>query len=108
MPDDTPERETGLQLDEDDELSLPTHRLKDIRAGDNSIQLLVSTKDHLYDADGVEAGSHSCQVIGAWDESSLGELSNIIRSRSGTAEPGTVPRTGFNTRFGGGHKLGNQ
>lgn len=107
MPADTPERETNMQLEEDGGL-LPTHKLKAIKAGDNSVQLLVSTKDHLYDADGVEAGINSCQVIGAWDESALGELSNIIRCRSGTAAPGTAQSAKFNTRFGGGHKLGSQ
>ncbi|KAJ3499706.1 hypothetical protein NLG97_g101 [Lecanicillium saksenae] len=107
MPADTPERATNMQLEEDGGL-LPTHKLKAIKAGDNSVQLLVSTKDHLYDADGVEAGTHSCQVIGAWDESALGELSSILQSRSRTTAPGTKQSAGFNTRFGDGHKLGSQ
>ncbi|TQV90530.1 hypothetical protein IF1G_10853 [Cordyceps javanica] len=108
MPSDTPERETNIPLDEDSGLPFPTHRLKDIKAGDNSVQLLVSTKDHLYDAAGVEAGTDSWQIIGAWDESALSELSSLLRSRPGAAAPGPGQSAGFKTRFGGGYKLGNQ
>ena len=43
--------------------SLPTHRFENIKAGNNSVQLLVSTNNHLYQANVVEAGEQSWQVI---------------------------------------------
>ncbi|KAK2589594.1 hypothetical protein QQS21_012725 [Conoideocrella luteorostrata] len=67
--------------EETDPADLPTHRLNDIKAGDHSVQLLVSTKDHLYDAESVEAGTDSWQVIGAWGETSVPELSKMLSNR---------------------------
>ncbi|QLI68579.1 uncharacterized protein G6M90_00g030470 [Metarhizium brunneum] len=95
--------------EETDPTLRPTHRLKDIKAGDYSVQLLVSTKDHVYDAENVEAGTSSWQVIGAWDESSVPELSKFLNSRQTTAsrDP-TGSTTTFGTRYGGGFTLGPQ
>lgn len=85
----------------------PTHRLKDIKAGDNSVQLLVSTKDHLYEAEAVEAGADSWQVIGAWEESSLGELSKCLGSRQTTGRQSGTDNAAFGTRYGSGKSLGS-
>ncbi|EXA36941.1 hypothetical protein FOXG_17388 [Fusarium oxysporum f. sp. lycopersici 4287] len=67
--------------DETELCSRPTHRLQEIKVGDNSVQLLVSTKDHLYDAKDVGAGVNSYQVIGSWEDSSVQELTKILNQR---------------------------
>lgn len=110
MPASAPDRHVDASLDDDVVPSVPTHKLKDIKAGDNSVQLLVSTKDHVYDADGVEAGVDSWQVIGAWDESALAELSKFltIRQQTQAAQGSGSQRAAFGNRFGGGQKLGSQ
>lgn len=69
----------------------PIHRLKDIKAGGNSVQLIVSTLDHVYDADTVEAGEHSWQVIGSWHEASVAELAKCLSTRQAM---GTQNRSG--------------
>lgn len=86
----------------------PTHRLKDIKAGDDSVQLLVSTKDHVYDAENVEAGVNSWQVIGAWDESSVPELSKFLSSRQTTIARDYNGKSTFGTMYGSGFKLGRR
>ncbi|KAF5985777.1 hypothetical protein FCOIX_1892 [Fusarium coicis] len=76
--------EPDTQIPPGDEIgscSRPTHRLQEIKAGDNSVQLLVSTKDHLYDAKDVGAGVNSYQVIGSWEDSSVQELTKILGQR---------------------------
>ncbi|KAF5535049.1 hypothetical protein FMEXI_11007 [Fusarium mexicanum] len=70
-----------LPKDEIESCSRPTHRLQEIKVGDNSVQLLVSTKDHLYDAKDVGAGVNSYQVIGSWEDSSVQELTKILNQR---------------------------
>ena len=67
--------------DADESTSRPTHRLEGIKVGDNSVQLLVSTKDHLYDAKDVGAAENSYQVIGSWEDSSVQELTKILNQR---------------------------
>jgi hypothetical protein len=67
--------------DETESCSRPTHHLQEIKVGDNSVQLLVSTKDHLYDAKDVVAGVDSYQVIGSWEDSSVQELTKILNQR---------------------------
>ncbi|KAI5459618.1 hypothetical protein BGZ63DRAFT_425590 [Mariannaea sp. PMI_226] len=90
----------------------PTHRLEDIMVGDSGVQLLISTKDHLYDAKSVHAGNDSWQVIGAWDESSIQELGKMLSSREprlkrqGVAGAGAQGSTSFKSTYGTGHKLG--
>jgi hypothetical protein len=59
----------------------PTHHLDGIKVGENSVQLLVSTKDHLYNAKDVGAADNSYQVIGAWEDSSVQELTKILNQR---------------------------
>lgn len=87
----------------------PTHKLKDIKVGDNSVQLLVSTKDHLYDADTVQTGSDSCQVIGAWDDAAVGELSSFLSARQQNAARGGGSQSAtYGTQFGRGRTLGTQ
>lgn len=83
----------------------PTHRLKDIKAGDNSVQLLVSTKDHVYEAENVEAGVDAWQVIGAWEESSVPELSKCLSSRQTIARQSGTNSSAFGTRYGTGKSL---
>lgn len=88
----------------------PTHRLKDVKAGDNSVQLLVSTLDHIYDAECVEAGQNAWQVIGSWHEASVAELAKCLSTRQA---PGTQNRSGSSQgagrrEFGGvGRRLGD-
>ena len=109
MPVGLLQKETDTPLDDRPESQPPIHKLKDIKAGENSVQLLISTKDHVYDADGVEAGNDSWQVIGAWDESALSELSKFLSTRQQTAtQGGSSQGVGFGSRFGGGQKLGSQ
>ncbi|KAF4953253.1 hypothetical protein FGADI_6119 [Fusarium gaditjirri] len=67
--------------DETESCSRPTHHLQEIKVGDNSVQLLVSTKDHLYDAKDVGTGINSYQVIGSWEDSSVQELTKILNQR---------------------------
>ena len=97
-----------IAADESDPTLRPTHRLKDIKAGDDSVQLLVSTKDHLYDAENVEAGASSWQVIGAWDESSVPELSKFLSSRRTAGNRDHTGSATFGARYGSGFKLGTQ
>ncbi|KAK1521597.1 hypothetical protein CABS01_16501 [Colletotrichum abscissum] len=47
---------------------LPTHKLEHLKVGANGVQLLVSTKNHLYDAEDVEGGNSSFQCVEAWSE----------------------------------------
>ncbi|KAH8170354.1 hypothetical protein LIA77_09135 [Sarocladium implicatum] len=96
----------NLTASEHDPVAPPTHRLEGIKIGDYGVQLLISTKDHLYDAKDVEAGEHAFQAIGAWEESSVQELSKLISQRE-------VPRQQNNesianrTFMGSGKKLGS-
>lgn len=88
----------------------PTHRLKDIKAGDNSVQLLVSTQDHVYDAESVEAGASSWQVIGSWHEASVAELAKCLGTRqaSGTQNRSGSSQGAGRREFGGvGRRLGD-
>jgi hypothetical protein len=85
------------------ELSLPTHHLENIKAGKHSVQLLVSTQNHLYKATDVEAGEDSWQVIGSWSDDSVSELTQILGQRSPTHSP--APSTA-QSRFGGGYGAG--
>ena len=70
------------------------------------MQLLVSTKDHLYDAENVEAGHQSWQVIGAWEEGSVQELGKILSQREANLDRDPVGSTG-KTFQGHGQKLGS-
>ncbi|KXH48793.1 hypothetical protein CSIM01_13679 [Colletotrichum simmondsii] len=63
-----------------DNNTLPTHKLEHLKVGANGIQLLVSTKNHLYDAKNVESGDSSFQCVGAWSEGSVQELGKMYPS----------------------------
>lgn len=93
-------------LDDIKPYSHATHQLTGIKSGDFSVQLLISTKDQLYDAQNVETGCNSWQVIGGWEESSLGELTSLLSTRPAMASQNTKGTTSFGTRYGGGQKLG--
>lgn len=101
-----PDKETEAP-DEADATFRPTHRLKDIKAGDKSVQLLVSTKDHVYEAENVEVGIDAWQVIGAWEEASLPELWKCLSSRQTIAMQGGTNNTAFGSRYGAGKSLSN-
>ena len=83
-----------------------THRLKHIKAGDRSVQILVSTKDHVYDAEDVESGEDSWQVIGSWSEESVPELASILAQRQTTRNPNVAGKPKFGSVYGSGQKLG--
>ncbi|KAF4331525.1 hypothetical protein FBEOM_14733 [Fusarium beomiforme] len=91
--------------DERDSTSRPTHNLEAIKVGDNGVQLLVSTKDHLYDARDVGAGANSYQVIGSWEETSVQELAKILNQRQVIANQQTT-RSAEATRFENTHGAG--
>ena len=93
---------------EKDTVRRPTHHLEAIQVGDNSVQLLVSTKDHLYNAKNVGAGADSYQVIGSWEDSSVQELTKILSQRQVAANRQTSARTEesrFETTHGAGKPL---
>ncbi|KAK2678724.1 hypothetical protein RAB80_003905 [Fusarium oxysporum f. sp. vasinfectum] len=75
----------------------PTHKLKNIKVGERGVQLLLSTKDHLYDAENVEAGNHSWQVVGAWEESSVKDLAQMLGSRQAAAHRQNAEPSNFKT-----------
>ncbi|KAJ3530993.1 hypothetical protein NM208_g9075 [Fusarium decemcellulare] len=87
--------------------SLPAHRLKGIAVGDRGVQLLVSTKNHLYDAEDVHAGEDAYQVIGAWEEGSVSELGKLLNQRQAALNRETVGTARFGTTYGTGKKLGS-
>lgn len=79
--------------------SLPTHHLENIKAGNFSVQLLVSTRNQLYNAKDVEAGEDSWQVIGCWEDGSVSELTQMLSQQSAT-------RSSALSRFSGGYGAG--
>ncbi|KAK7430687.1 hypothetical protein QQZ08_002731 [Neonectria magnoliae] len=81
----------------------PTHRLENVKAGDTSVQLLVSTHDDLYDVKNIAAGANSWQVIGAWHDESVQELGKMISTRQAVLNGGTA----FGSNHGAGRTLGN-
>ncbi|KAH7121564.1 hypothetical protein EDB81DRAFT_766373 [Dactylonectria macrodidyma] len=83
----------------------PTHQLEDVKVGDYSVQLLLSTKDHLYDAKNIETGTNSWQVIGSWDDASVQELAKMINQRQTTQNRDTSAAAGFGTAYGAGYTL---
>ena len=83
-----------------------THRLKHIKAGDRSVQLLISTQDHVYDAEDVESGEDSWQVIGSWKEESVPELANILALRQNARNSNVAGKAKFGSVYGSGQKLG--
>lgn len=84
----------------------PTHHLAKIKVGNHGVQLLVSTKEHVYEASEVEAGEESWQVIGAWSEDSVPELRQILSQRSTTIQ--SKGQSLGPARFGGGYGTGKK
>ncbi|KAI9167806.1 Tyrosinase family protein asqI [Paramyrothecium foliicola] len=85
----------------------PTHRLQEVKVGDSGVQLLVSTKDHLYDARNIEAGRQSWQVIGSWEEGSVQELGKILAQREATLSRDNGETARFGATYGTGQALGS-
>ncbi|KAK2040712.1 hypothetical protein LZ31DRAFT_35959 [Colletotrichum somersetense] len=56
----------------------PTHRVKKTTCGEYGAQLLISTRDHVYDAEDVETGKSAITCIGSWNDGSVGGLAQII------------------------------
>ncbi|KAL0930154.1 uncharacterized protein CTRU02_214974 [Colletotrichum truncatum] len=87
---------TDSQINDADDDNLlqhlrPTHHLEDLKVGDHGVQLLVSTKDHLYNAKNVEGGENSFQCVGAWSDESVRELGQMLIShRNETQNPRTA------------------
>lgn len=98
------EREQNSKRPTGDPELHPTHRLENVKVGDASVQLLVSTQDDLYDVKNIATGANSWQVIGAWDGASVQELTKMLVSRQ--AVPGRDPSgTGFGSTHGTGRTL---
>jgi hypothetical protein len=85
----------------------PTHHLEDVKVGDLGVQLLVSTKDHLYNAKRVEAGEQSWQVIGSWEEGSVHELGKILGQREANMNRNSESSGRFGSTYGSGQALGS-
>ncbi|KAH6987057.1 hypothetical protein EDB80DRAFT_817795 [Ilyonectria destructans] len=100
-----PERQQSPgAIDPPDPSSRPTHQLEDVKVGDHGVQLLVSTKDHLYNAKKLEAGANAWQVIGAWNDASVQELAKMINQRQTSLNRETSTATGFGS-YGTGYTL---
>lgn len=107
-PEEPPHVPASDTIDNAETTSRPTHSLERINVGNRGVQLLVSTRDHLYNANGVEAGEDSWQVVGAWDDNSVHELTQILSQRqvqSNSPSPGPRP-TRFGSSYGAGQTLG--
>ncbi|KZL77390.1 uncharacterized protein CT0861_03101 [Colletotrichum tofieldiae] len=98
-PSDSPQNDASAHL-------RPTHQLEQLKVGENGVQLLVSTKDHLYNAKDVEAGKCGFQCVGAWSDESVRELGQILIShrndmKQSQASEAEAPRpfrgTGYTT-----------
>lgn len=79
-----------------------------MKAGDDSVQLLVSTQDHLYDIDGCESGRSAWQSVGVWGEDVVIKVTDIIRDRqpiAGSPDPGRGGRPAGVSGHGQGRTL---
>lgn len=92
--------------DEHQTAARPTHQLEDVKIGDSGVQLLLSTKDHVYNAKTVQAGNESWQIIGAWGEPSIQELAKMLSSREPIARRQSAGSTTSRFTYGTGQKLG--
>lgn len=100
-----PNPEPEKSPDSIDRSSRPTHVLEDVSVGDYGVQLLVSTKDHLYNAKNIEAGENSWQVIGSWNDASVQELAKMINQRQAKSNRETSTAAGFGKTYGTGRSL---
>jgi hypothetical protein len=101
---DSPERANSQPIDQ----SSPTHRIKNIKVGNNGVQLLVSTGNQLYDAEDVEAGDSAWQSVGTWNDEAFIKVAETIRQRQTQvhkAEAVVIEKSRDPTREGG-RKLG--
>lgn len=87
----------------DDTSSRPTHHLEDVKVGDHGVQLLVSTKDHVYDAKNIEAGENSWQVVGAWNDAAVQVLAKMLMQRQSFP---SREASRYSTTYGTGHTIG--
>ncbi|KAK1574576.1 uncharacterized protein LY79DRAFT_565534 [Colletotrichum navitas] len=71
----------------------PTHQLEQLKVGENGVQLLISTKDHLYNAKDVEAGRCGFQCVGAWSDDSVRELGQMLISHRNHMSQSQTPET---------------
>lgn len=88
---------------------LPTHRITNMKAGDDSVQLLVSTENHLYDIKGCESGKSAWQSVGVWSDDVVVKVTDIIRERQPTGGPSAAARDakpGSTADMGPGRRLG--
>lgn len=84
----------------------PTHRVLDMKTGDHGVQLLVSTKDHLYDAKTVHGGIGAWQCIGSWEDPTIQKVATLLSQREGTGARNTADQKSADQRHGKGHRLG--
>ncbi|KAK2006616.1 hypothetical protein LZ32DRAFT_611082 [Colletotrichum eremochloae] len=83
-PSDSPKSDASAHL-------RPTHQLEQLKVGENGVQLLISTKDHLYNAKDVEAGKCGFQCVGAWSDDSVRELGQMLISHRNYMEQSQTP-----------------
>lgn len=57
-----------------------------MKAGHDSVKLMVSTENHLYDIDDVKGGEFTWQSVGAWDSGVVRKLTDAIRERNAATE----------------------
>lgn len=89
-----------------DDALRPTHHLRHIKVGQRGVQLLVSTKDNLYDAENVDAGDESIQCIGAINDSSFGELARMVMAHQTVRAEGRPAGGDVASFHGDGRVLG--
>ncbi|KAI1864400.1 uncharacterized protein JN550_008957 [Neoarthrinium moseri] len=61
--------------------SHPTHRLRNVRLGNNSVMFYVSSKDHLYDVEELEAGDGAWHSVGVWEDPTIQQGIRDLRQR---------------------------
>lgn len=94
--------DTETKPDTPADVARPTHRVRNTRCGNNGMQLLVSTRDHVYDTDEVEAGEGTWQVIGTWSDESAPELTKLVNQRShvsNSTRPSVQPQVSTQSHF---------
>lgn len=67
----------------------PTHHIHDVKLHKNSVQLLVSTEDHLYDSRRVELEESSWQCKGTMNDTSIQALVAAVTQRRETGSSQT-------------------
>ncbi|KAK6829426.1 fad-binding domain-containing protein [Apiospora arundinis] len=90
--------------------SHPTHHIDGMKTGVHGVQLLVSTKDHLYNAKQVEGGDHSWQCVGSWEDQTIQKVTALLSQRTPAPSPAATngETAGFRDAYGSGYMLGGQ